>query len=139
MPLPSCAHEQVLLNPTSLFSCQAGTVKTLLGDQQTSTVAAIAAASMIGAPLLEEFTYRGFLLPSLTRWLPTPAAVSHTIYAFSLVESNHHYRSCRSLLLLTTPADMCCRDSFMHMCNTEPDGVLTSSFLEFGHWFHAIE
>ncbi|DBA96851.1 TPA: hypothetical protein ACH3X3_013007 [Trebouxia sp. C0006] len=52
-----------------------GTVKTLLGDGQTSTVAAIAAASVIGAPLLEEFTYRGFLLPSLTRWLPTPAAV----------------------------------------------------------------
>lgn len=52
-----------------------GTVRMLLGDRQTSTVAAIAAASIIGAPLLEEFTYRGFLLPSLTRWLPTPAAV----------------------------------------------------------------
>jgi len=72
-------------------------VKTLLTDGQTSTVAAIAGASIIGAPLLEECTYRGFLLPSLTRWLPTPAAVSHTVCAF-LVESVNHYRSCHSLL-----------------------------------------
>ncbi len=121
---------------TDLFSCRAGTVKTLLGDGQTSTVAAIAAASVIGAPLLEEFTYRGFLLPSLTRWLPTPAAVSHTVYTFCLVRNIYYYRSCHSLLLFRMPADMCCSDSFMYMCNTEHDGVLTSTVLESGHWIH---
>ena len=52
-----------------------GTVKTLLGDGQATTVAAIGSASILGAPLLEEYTYRGFLLPSLTKWMPTPAAV----------------------------------------------------------------
>ena len=89
----------MMITTTDVFSYRAGTVRTLLGDRQTSTVAAIAAASIIGAPLLEEFTYRGFLLPSLTRWLPTPAAVSYTIYTFCLLESNYHYRSCHSLLL----------------------------------------
>ena len=87
---------RIIITTTDVFSCQAGTVRTLLGDRQTSTVAAIAAASIIGAPLLEEFTYRGFLLPSLTRWLPTPAAVSYTIYN-CLLESSYHYRSCHSL------------------------------------------
>lgn len=57
-----------------------GTVKTLLGDGQAITVSAIAAASIIGAPLLEEYTYRGFLLPSLTKWMPTPAAVSCLVF-----------------------------------------------------------
>ena len=84
---------------TDLLSCRAGTVKTLLGDGQTSTVAAIAAASVVGAPLLEEFTYRGFLLPSLTRWLPTPAAVSRTTHTFCLSENIYHYGSCHRLLL----------------------------------------
>lgn len=56
-----------------------GTVKTLLGDGQAITVAAIALASILGAPLLEEYTYRGFLLPSLTKWMPTPAAVCFQI------------------------------------------------------------
>ncbi|KAL3155478.1 hypothetical protein ABBQ38_011032 [Trebouxia sp. C0009 RCD-2024] len=52
-----------------------GTVTTLLGDGQAITVTAIGAASILGAPVLEEYTYRGFLLPSLTKWMQTPAAV----------------------------------------------------------------
>lgn len=55
--------------------CFSGTVTTLLGDGQAITVTAIGAASILGAPVLEEYTYRGFLLPSLTKWMQTPAAV----------------------------------------------------------------
>lgn len=54
-------------------------VKTLLAENQGGTLVAIAAASIIGAPALEELTYRGFLLPSLTKWMPTPAAVSSSL------------------------------------------------------------
>lgn len=50
-------------------------VKTLVSGNQAATIGAIAAASVVGAPALEELTYRGFLLPSLTKWMPTPAAV----------------------------------------------------------------
>ncbi len=38
-------------------------------------VAAAGVASVVLAPALEELLYRGFLLPSLTRRLPAPAAV----------------------------------------------------------------
>lgn len=43
----------------------------------TSTVPAIAAVSVVLAPAAEELIYRGFLLPSLTKWMPTPLAVGH--------------------------------------------------------------
>ena len=67
-----------------------GIVKTLLGDGQTITFAALASASILGAPLLEEYTYRGFLLPSLTKWMPTPAAVSCLVCMLVLHESSSY-------------------------------------------------
>lgn len=59
--------------PVAYFT---GVVRTLLEGNRTGTIVAIATASLIGAPALEELVYRGFLLPSLTKWMPTPAAVS---------------------------------------------------------------
>ena len=110
-------------------------MKTLLGDGQTSTVAAITAASVIGAPLLEEFTYRGFLLPSLTRWLPTPAAVSHTCYAFFSVESIYHYTSCSEGLLTCVAVTSSCVTLNM----TGYQALLTSALSESGHSYQSNE
>ena len=48
----------------------------ILGSGGAVGTAAAAAASVVLAPALEELVYRGFLLPSLSRQLPTAAAVS---------------------------------------------------------------
>ena len=41
----------------------------------TGTVPAVAAVSVLLAPAAEELIYRGFLLPSLTGFMPYPLAV----------------------------------------------------------------
>ena len=102
-PVPDFVAK-ILLRPIHSQMVVIGTVKTLLGDGQTITVAAIASASILGAPLLEEYTYRGFLLPSLTKWMPTPAAVSCIVCMICCV-------SRRPALML---AQMICQSSSPH-------------------------
>ena len=53
---------------------QAEVAGVLSGAGALGTTAA-AATSILLAPALEELVYRGFLFPSLTRQLPTAAAV----------------------------------------------------------------
>jgi membrane protease YdiL (CAAX protease family) len=48
-----------------------------------STVAALFVVTAILAPILEETVFRGFLLPSLTKWMPVPAAVCVSALAFA--------------------------------------------------------
>jgi membrane protease YdiL (CAAX protease family) len=50
-----------------------------------STFAALFITTAILAPVLEETVFRGFLLPSLTKFMPTPAAVVLSSLAFGLV------------------------------------------------------
>ena len=50
-----------------------------------STYASLFATTAILAPLLEETVFRGFLLTSLTKWMPVPAAVALSSAAFGLV------------------------------------------------------
>lgn len=50
-----------------------------------STFSALFATTAILAPLLEETVFRGFLLTSLTKFMPTPAAVILSSLAFGLV------------------------------------------------------
>lgn len=39
------------------------------------TYLSLFSVTAILAPLLEEIVFRGFLLTTLTRWVPTPAAI----------------------------------------------------------------
>jgi membrane protease YdiL (CAAX protease family) len=39
------------------------------------TYASLFTVTAVLAPILEETVFRGFLLTSLTKWMPTPAAV----------------------------------------------------------------
>ena len=50
-----------------------------------STYASLFATTAILAPLLEETVFRGFLLTSLTKWMPVPAAVAVSSVAFGMV------------------------------------------------------
>ena len=50
-----------------------------------STYASLMATTAVLAPLLEETVFRGFLLTSLTKWMPTPAAVALSSLAFGTV------------------------------------------------------
>ena len=42
------------------------------------------------APLMEEAVFRGFLLPSLTKWVPVPVAVAGSSLAFALAHFSSH-------------------------------------------------
>lgn len=50
-----------------------------------STYASLFATTALLAPLLEETVFRGFLLTSLTKWMPVPAAVVVSSVAFGMV------------------------------------------------------
>ncbi|KAL4420180.1 hypothetical protein ABPG77_008316 [Micractinium sp. CCAP 211/92] len=50
-----------------------------------STYASLMATTALLAPLLEETVFRGFLLTSLTKWMPVPAAVALSSLAFGMV------------------------------------------------------
>jgi len=52
-------------------------------DDPTALVAVLTVTSVL-APLLEEVVFRGFLLASLTKWLPTPGAVLFSSVLFGL-------------------------------------------------------
>ena len=41
----------------------------------TPTYLSLFSVTAVLAPLLEEFVFRGFLLTTLTRWVPTPVAI----------------------------------------------------------------
>jgi len=49
------------------------------------TFAALFATTAVLAPVLEETVFRGFLLPSLSKFMPVPAAVALSSLAFGLV------------------------------------------------------
>lgn len=51
-------------------------------DVEGTTFLAVFTVTGILAPLLEETVFRGFLLASLTKWLPTPVAVLISSAAF---------------------------------------------------------
>jgi membrane protease YdiL (CAAX protease family) len=50
-----------------------------------STYASLFGTTAILAPLLEETVFRGFLLTSLTKWMPVPLAVAASSVAFGMV------------------------------------------------------
>ena len=52
-------------------------------DMDSATFAALLVVTAVLAPILEETVFRGFLLPSLTKWVPTPAAVTLSALAFA--------------------------------------------------------
>jgi membrane protease YdiL (CAAX protease family) len=53
-------------------------------DIQGSTYFSLITVTGVLAPLLEETVFRGFLLTSLTKWMPTPVAVLLSSVAFGL-------------------------------------------------------
>jgi membrane protease YdiL (CAAX protease family) len=90
----------VLLAPAVVFAASAavsalgaedpaarGTADAVSGllSMDPVTFAALFTTTAILAPLLEETVFRGFLLPSLARYMPTPAAVALSSLAFGLV------------------------------------------------------
>jgi hypothetical protein len=52
------------------------------GEGQTGRFFSILTVTSVLAPLLEEVVFRGFLLASLTKWLPTPGAVVFSSVVF---------------------------------------------------------
>lgn len=55
----------------------------LIQSDDTGTFLALLAVTSVLAPLLEEVVFRGFLLASLTKWLPTPGAVLFSSVLFA--------------------------------------------------------
>jgi len=62
-----------------------GTADAVAGllDMDSATFASLWVVTAILAPVLEETVFRGFLLPSLTKWVPTPVAVTISALAFA--------------------------------------------------------
>ena len=59
-------------------------VMPLIQSDESGTFVAVLAVTSVLAPLLEEVVFRGFLLASLTKWLPTPGAVLFSSVLFAL-------------------------------------------------------
>ena len=53
------------------------------GDDQGTRLLSLLAVTSVFAPALEEVVFRGFLMASLTRWLPTPGAVVFSSVVFA--------------------------------------------------------
>ena len=53
------------------------------GDDQGTRLLSLLAVTSVFAPALEEVVFRGFLMASLTRWLPTPGAVLFSSVVFA--------------------------------------------------------
>ena len=53
------------------------------GDDQGTRLLSLLAVTSVFAPALEEVVFRGFLMTSLTRWLPTPGAVLFSSVVFA--------------------------------------------------------
>ncbi|CAM6081935.1 unnamed protein product [Calypogeia fissa] len=54
----------------------------IIGASPLSTLSLISVTGVL-APILEETIFRGFLMTSLTKWLPTPVAVLISAFAFA--------------------------------------------------------
>jgi membrane protease YdiL (CAAX protease family) len=88
-----------------------------------STYASLMATTAVLAPLLEETVFRGFLLTSLTKWMPVPAAVAVSSVAFGMVHltPRDFPQVCRALTRLAEEAGWlggCCQACMlgaMHM------------------------
>jgi membrane protease YdiL (CAAX protease family) len=52
------------------------------GEGQAGRFFSVLTVTSVLAPLLEEVVFRGFLLASLTKWLPTPGAVVFSSVVF---------------------------------------------------------
>lgn len=63
----------------------AGEVKELIINGSTWTTMGVLTLSCALVPVLEEYVYRGFLLPSLARDLPVPVAVRFPIQTSRLI------------------------------------------------------
>ena len=61
-----------------------GTIDAVLPLISPASLPALLAITAVLAPLLEEVLFRGFILPTLTKWLPTPAAIIVTAGLFSV-------------------------------------------------------
>ena len=56
----------------------------LIKSEDPIAVGSLLAVTSVFAPLLEETVFRGFLLASLTKWLPAPGAVVFSSFIFGL-------------------------------------------------------
>ena len=56
----------------------------LISSDNNGTLLAVLTVTSVLAPLLEEVVFRGFILASLTKWLPTPGAVLFSSVLFGL-------------------------------------------------------
>jgi hypothetical protein len=66
---------------------EAGTIDgvlPLIKSEDPVAVGSLLAVTSVFAPLLEETVFRGFLLASLTKWLPAPGAVVFSSFIFGL-------------------------------------------------------
>lgn len=76
----------VLAEKAGLGAGSAGTADPLLPllKEDTKSILPLLVVSSLSAPILEELVFRGFLLPSLTAEVGTPAAVASSSAAFAL-------------------------------------------------------
>ena len=77
---PSAAANQIAEQAPGTID---GVLPLIQSDDPTALVAVLTVTSVL-APLLEEVVFRGFLLASLTKWLPTPGAVLFSSVLFGL-------------------------------------------------------
>ena len=77
---PSAAANQIAEQAPGTID---GVLPLIQSDDPTALVAVLTLTSVL-APLLEEVVFRGFLLASLTKWLPTPGAVLFSSVLFGL-------------------------------------------------------
>ena len=85
----TAARDRVLAQNAARRSADGpGTIDAVLpliggGDDQGTRLLSLLAVTSVFAPALEEVVFRGFLMASLTRWLPTPGAVLFSSVVFA--------------------------------------------------------
>lgn len=80
--IAAAASAQQLAGPVGPGAGTVDAILPLLAPDFGSLVALVAVTALL-APVLEEALFRGFLLPTLTKWLPAPAAVLLTALLFA--------------------------------------------------------
>jgi membrane protease YdiL (CAAX protease family) len=96
----SSSSSSINLDPSEAINAIAATKTTAAKAQEVGTIdgvlpliksgdpvaiVSLLAVTSVFAPLLEEVVFRGFLLTSLTKWLPAPGAVLFSSVIFGLV------------------------------------------------------
>jgi uncharacterized protein len=96
----SSSSSSINLDPSEAINAMAATKTTAAKAQEVGTIdgvlpliksgdpvaiVSLLAVTSVFAPLLEEVVFRGFLLTSLTKWLPAPGAVLFSSVIFGLV------------------------------------------------------